>query len=233
MVLALKCYQKMARFPGPKEIPAEVVDHVRRCLDLDAEVEPDHGAGRVPPAKEELEEIRERQRAVNERLIGTYRGVLEHLDPDAPQGGGVAERARRAAQVVEAAGGFASQFADIEEVSALHGDNHEMLVHRFFRKDRAVMFDLVGHLELKATSSDASVLVALEHAREYAAKRRDFIPLPPRLRRRTRSRGSASRRATGGAWSPTGAARGWWSGATSRRWCSTTWPRSCAPATSP
>ncbi|MDA8370094.1 MAG: transposase, partial [Nocardiopsaceae bacterium] len=55
----------------------------------------------------------------------------------------------------------------------------EVLVHRFFKKDRSVMFDLAGHLELKATSSDDSVLVALEHAREYAGKRRDFIPLPP------------------------------------------------------
>jgi len=136
-------------------------------------------ASNLKKAKEELEEIRERQRAVNERLIGTYRGVLEHLDPDAPQGGGAAERARRAAQVVEQAGGFASQFADIEEVSAFHGDNHEVLVHRFFRKDRAVMFDLAGRLELKATSSDDSVLVALEHARTYAGKRRDFIPIPP------------------------------------------------------
>lgn len=134
-------------------------------------------ASNVKRAKTELEEIRHRQRAVNEHLIGTYRGVLEHLDPATPDT--AAERAERAAKVVEQAGGFAAQFADIEEVSAFHGDNHEVLVHRFFRKDRAVMFDLVSQLELRATSSDASVLVALEHAREYAAKRRDFIPLPP------------------------------------------------------
>ena len=134
-------------------------------------------ASNVKKAKTELEEIRHRQRAVNEHLIGTYRGVLEHLDPTTSDT--AAERAERAAKVVERAGGFAAQFADIEEVSAFHGDNHEVLVHRFFRKDRAVMFDLVAQLELRATSSDASVLVALEHAREYTAKRRDFIPLPP------------------------------------------------------
>src|SRR5699024_6167643 len=102
-------------------------------------------------AKDELEEIRHRQRAVNEHLIGTYRGVLEHLDPDNTEAGGEAERARRAAQIVEQAGGFAAQLADIEEVSAFHGDNHEVLVNRFFKKDRAVMFDLAAKLELKAT----------------------------------------------------------------------------------
>ncbi len=135
-------------------------------------------AANTKKAKDELEEIRNRQRAVSEHLISTYRNVLGHLDPDAPEAGEQAERARRAAQAVEEAGGFASQFADIEEVSAFHGDNYEVLVHRFFKKDRSVMFDLVGRLELKATSSDDSVLVALEHAREHAAKRRGFIPLP-------------------------------------------------------
>jgi hypothetical protein len=36
---------------------------------------------RVKRAKTELEEIRARQRATSERLIGTYRQVLERLDP--------------------------------------------------------------------------------------------------------------------------------------------------------
>jgi len=134
----------------------------------------------VKKARTELDEIRLRQRAVSERLIGTYRTVLEHLDPDgetASQAPG--QEAERAVAAVQEAGGFAAQLADIEEVSAFHGDNYEVLVHRFFRKDRAVMFDLAAKLDLVATSSDASVLAALEHARAYHAMRRDHIPLPP------------------------------------------------------
>ena len=65
---------------------------------------------------------------------------------------------------VEEEGEFAAQLADIEEVSAYHGDNYEVLVHRFYRMDRATMLDLAGKLGLVATSSDASVLTALEHA---------------------------------------------------------------------
>ncbi len=68
---------------------------------------------------------------------------------------------------MEEAGGFAAQLSDIEEVSAYHGDNYEVLVHRFFRMDRAVMFDLASKLNLVATSSDASMLAALEHARAW------------------------------------------------------------------
>ena len=134
----------------------------------------------VKKARTELEEIRLRQRAVSERLIGTYRTVLEHLDPDGETAGQApGQEAACAVAAVREAGGFAAQLSDIEEVSAFHGDNYEVLVHRFFRKDRAVMFDLAAKLDLVATSSDASVLAALEHARAYHALRRDHIPLPP------------------------------------------------------
>ena len=138
-------------------------------------------AANVKRARAELEEIRLRQRAVSERLIGTYRTVLEHLDPGGEQAGGRAPGEAEAAAVaaVERAGGFAAQLADVEEVSAFHGDNYEVLVHRFFRKDRAVMFELAGRLDLVATTSDDSVLACLRHARQHWAARRDFIPLPP------------------------------------------------------
>ncbi|MEV4250054.1 hypothetical protein AB0J63_42440 [Streptosporangium canum] len=49
----------------------------------------------------------------------------------------------------------------------------------FFAKDRSVMFDLVAKLELKVTSQEDSVLVALEHACAHEGLRRDFIPMPP------------------------------------------------------
>jgi hypothetical protein len=59
LVLALKCFQKMARFPALNEVPEVVVDHVRRCLDLGEEVVPDHGASRSAKAHRKL--VRERQ----------------------------------------------------------------------------------------------------------------------------------------------------------------------------
>jgi hypothetical protein len=78
--------------------------------------------------------------------------------------------------LVEEAGGFTSQFADIEEVSAYHGDNCELLVQQFFKTDRATVLALAGALEFEATSQDRSVLDALGHAVAYWGKTRDFIP---------------------------------------------------------
>ena len=180
----------------------------------------------VKKAKTELEEIRLRQRAVTEKLIASYKSVLEQLTPDGattateqaaaemahralltaagtpePDGGNGGLPALRLAEQqgealvsvvralkiqaeglgairtqVAAAGGLAAQLRDIEEVSAYHGDNHEMLMQRFFRKERSVMFELVGRLTFEATSADRSVLDALDWALQHWTLTRDHIP---------------------------------------------------------
>ena len=124
-------------------------------------------------ARNALDEIREHQRAITERLIANYRDVLEALDPDAPSS--ARETLALVRRTVESAGGFQGELADIEAVSAHHGDNHQLLVERFFRRDRAQMFATAVALQLQATSADRSVLDALEHAVAHAHLTRDLI----------------------------------------------------------
>ncbi|ROQ77246.1 Tn3 transposase DDE domain-containing protein [Streptomyces sp. CEV 2-1] len=76
---------------------------------------------------------------------------------------------------VDGFGGFAQQYEQIEKVSAHHGDNWEVLLYGQIGRDRAVMFDLTGLLELRATSEDGRVLDALAHAKRYKASR-ETIP---------------------------------------------------------
>ena len=139
-------------------------------------------AANVKRARAELEEIRLRQRAVSERLIGTYRTVLEHLDPGGEQAGGrVPGRGRgprRWPRSSRRAGSLRS-WPTSRRCRPSTATTTRCWWHRFFRKDRAVMFELAGRLELVATTSDDSVLACLRHAREHWAQRRDFIPLPP------------------------------------------------------
>ncbi|MDL4813167.1 Tn3 family transposase [Actinomadura opuntiae] len=47
LTLALKCFQKMARFPKAREVPPAVTEHVRRCLELGEDVEPVYAAPRT------------------------------------------------------------------------------------------------------------------------------------------------------------------------------------------
>ena len=59
LLVDLKCFQKMARFCSREEIPQAVTDHVRHCLGLSPEVEPDHGAART--ARWHRGQVRKRQ----------------------------------------------------------------------------------------------------------------------------------------------------------------------------
>ena len=130
-------------------------------------------------ARAELEELKDQHREVTERLIGTYRTVLEHLDPDGeaaareqaaarrwPQGGGGRGRVRRPAG------------ATSRRCRAYHGDNYVLLVARHFRKDRAVMF---AHGRQAGAwwppAPIAACWTPLEHARELrTVLTRDHIP---------------------------------------------------------
>jgi TnpA family transposase len=77
---------------------------------------------------------------------------------------------------VDGLGGFEAQYAQIEKVSAHHGDNWEVLLHGHLKADRPVMFDMTDVIELKATSEDTGVLDALLHSKAHRTPARDYIP---------------------------------------------------------
>ncbi|MFJ6459679.1 hypothetical protein ACIQM0_01150 [Streptomyces sp. NPDC091387] len=118
----------------------------RRARDDLAEMFCRRVAAKLKNAKDELEEIRKQQQALVERMIGTYRTVLERIDPadlvprgpdGAPAAFPAGKKARRKAaralaaqravalamaqKAVLAPGSFAEEFADIEAVDAHHG----------------------------------------------------------------------------------------------------------------
>jgi Tn3 transposase DDE domain/Domain of unknown function (DUF4158) len=133
-------------------------------------------------AKAELAELREREAEISERLIISYRSVLGCLDPRSTETAEAADAAdaaaalRRARRIVEDAGGFDAQLAEIEAVSAHHANNYMPLVAKHRRRDRATMFAFTRVVELEATSADRSVLDAVEHAVAHTHLTRDFIP---------------------------------------------------------
>jgi hypothetical protein len=126
-------------------------------------------------AKAKLAELREQEAEISERLIISYRSVLGCLDPRSNETADAAAALRRARRIVEDAGGFDAQLAEIEALSAHHANNYMPLVERHHRRDRATMFAFTTVVELEATSAARSILDAVEHARAHAHLTRDFI----------------------------------------------------------
>ncbi len=75
-------------------------------------------------AKAELAELREREAEISEQLIMSYRSVLGCLDPRSTEIADASAALRRARRIVEDAGGFEAQLAEIEAVSAHHANNY-------------------------------------------------------------------------------------------------------------
>jgi hypothetical protein len=109
-------------------------------------------------AKEELAQIRERQRETTEMLVGAFAEVLQVLDRDPAD----LEAGPLVKQAVARHGDVRELLASCEAIEADQGDNYLPLMWRFYRSHRSTLFKLAQTLQLVSTTQDTSVLDALE-----------------------------------------------------------------------
>ena len=89
----------------------------------------------------------------------------------------VDERAGRLLlKTLETAGGVEQLSAAQEAVSTYHGNNHLPLMDGFYRSHRPALFTLVDALEMTSTTTDRSVLNAVEFIRANRDRRSEWVP---------------------------------------------------------
>ncbi|MBZ6476415.1 Tn3 family transposase [Streptomyces griseocarneus] len=142
-------------------------------------------------AKEDLEKIHAQHRAQSERLIAVLGEVLEAAKeavgfdgdsvtlPFAPRkrNGVHAKCGKAVLEKLEAAGGLAKLSEEHELVSAHHGDNYFPLMWRHFKSHRKVLLDLTGALTVVATSTDSTVLEAVEFCQAMRNRTGAWVPM--------------------------------------------------------
>jgi TnpA family transposase len=142
-------------------------------------------------ARDRLEEIRAEHREKSEWLLGVFGDVItgtrDALAPPEEQRGGpqpnkaMAERVgRMVLQTLVEAGGVERVAGAHEEVSAHHGNNYAPLVHQFYKSHRSAFFDVVGALDLEATSAERSVLDAVVFLRANEHRSGEYLPIDAR-----------------------------------------------------
>src|SRR6266851_4939454 len=120
-------------------------------------------------AKEELERLREQERATSEHLIEVLSDVLqvttETQDP--------ASSDRQIREVLEREGGAAHLLEQCEQVAAHHGDRYQPFVWRFYASHRKALFRVIKTLEFQSTTSDQALIEAMNFimAHEQASKK--------------------------------------------------------------
>ncbi|MBQ1095040.1 Tn3 family transposase [Streptomyces sp. b94] len=142
-------------------------------------------------AKEDLAKIRERHREESERLLAVLGEVLEAAKDAVGFDGEsltLPTSGRKRAKVhkecgeavlasLEKAGGLAKLSEDHELVSAHHGDNYFPLLWRHFKSHRKVLLDLTEILQMVATSTDDTVLTAVEFCQSTRHRSSQWVPL--------------------------------------------------------
>jgi len=176
----LVCLVHQARIRGRDEL-AEMV--CRRMATI-------HKRGR-----DDLADIRDRQRTDTERLWSVFGDVLsaarqatqpmvrpgdDETEVEAASSAAIDdETVKRAGSLIldslAAGGGLTKLTREHSEISAHHGNNYMPLLARRFRSHRKALFDVAEVLDFEATSADGSVLEALRfiqahrhHTRKYS-----------------------------------------------------------------
>lgn len=140
-------------------------------------------------AREHLDQLRERNRADSERLLGVFGDVLavvrdalgasedEQVMGAADPIGEVSERTGRLViKTLAEAGGVAALSGTHEAVSAHHGNNYAPLVERYYCSHRPALFTLLDAVTLEPTSTDRTVTDAVTFLKAHRHARGEFIP---------------------------------------------------------
>ena len=125
-------------------------------------------------AKEELESIRDRQRALLEKLLGVFTQILQ-VGGNLPQPD-ESTLGKLVQQLVQTNGGWSALLEECEAITAYNGNNYYPLLHKFYRSHRSTLFSLIGTLEFVSTSQDKTMTEVLTYLRRHQTSSEEFLP---------------------------------------------------------
>ncbi len=108
-------------------------------------------------AKQELERLREEERAITEHLVEVLADVVQ-VSVDAKD---VTEGGTQVRAVLDREGGEALLLEQCEQVSAHHGDRYQPFVKQFYGSHRKALFRVIKTLDLRSTTSDQRLVDAM------------------------------------------------------------------------
>ena len=109
-------------------------------------------------AKQELERLRQGERAITEHLVEVLSDVVQaSADAKDPTDGGT-----QVSKILDREGGAVKLLEQCEQVSAHHGDRYQPFVKKFYGSHRKALFSVIKTLELRSTTSDQTLIDAMQ-----------------------------------------------------------------------
>jgi TnpA family transposase len=128
-------------------------------------------------AKRELELIKQRYQETVEKLLGVFSDVLQVLVDEQPEVGTVdkVDKVEQVNQVLIPSGGAEQLLSECEAINAYKGNNYFPLLWQFYKSHRSTFFRLLGALKLESTTSEQSLVEALNFILENQSRRGQFF----------------------------------------------------------
>lgn len=121
--------------------------------------------------KEELEKLREQHRQKTEKLVTAFTDVLQLLEGEPEE----TQTALRFKNLLKPHGGVSQLLGDCEAVASYSGNNYLPLLWKFYRQNRSTLFGIIRALELESTSSDQSLMDAINFLLTLEDRRSEWI----------------------------------------------------------
>lgn len=122
-------------------------------------------------AKKELEVIKKRYQETVEKLVEVLTNVLQ-VFVDEPRSDEVINKVN---QVLIPEGGAEQLLNECEAMNAYKGNNYFPLLWRFYKSHRSTFFRLISTLKFESTTSEQSLIEALNFVKEIQGRRGQFF----------------------------------------------------------
>ena len=122
-------------------------------------------------AKKELELIQQKHQETVDKVVGVFIDVLQIFIAKPAEN----ELVQQVDRVLIPSGGAEQLLTECEMMNAYKGNNYLPLLWQFFKSHRSTFFRLIGQLQFESTTSEQSVIEALNFIKENQDKRGEFL----------------------------------------------------------
>lgn len=123
-------------------------------------------------AREELEVFRQKNQETTEKLVSVLTNVLHVVQEPSPDN----QTLEDIQGILQPQGGVEQLLDECEAVNAYKGNNYLPLLWRFYKNHRSAFFRVMNALNFASTSSDESLVRAVEFLLQNAHRRGEWLP---------------------------------------------------------
>lgn len=121
-------------------------------------------------AKEKLEFIRQQLQEKVEAIVAVFANVLPFFADESPEA-----QWSQVKQILQAGGGVDHLLSECDAINAYRGNNHSPLLWQFYKSHRSSFFRLINAIGLESTSTDLTLIKAIQFLKDNAPKRGSWL----------------------------------------------------------